>query len=120
MGNFEPGIRIVVIDDNHVRSGVIVNTYDIEKIAVVRFADGTVEKVRFENLGVIQDENVQDEKTTAPVEKSEITITPEEFKKIASEVIYENIKKIDKNAGLLSMALGFFVVELHRALFVGE
>ena len=119
MSKFKPGFRVVVIDgDTHeIRKGVIKATYEEVEIAIVKFDDGNVEKVGFDYLGIEPETKVQEEKPTEPVEKSEITITPDEFKKIASKVVMENVKKMGEDGGLLGLTFTIFVAELHRALF---
>lgn len=119
MSKFKPGLRVVVIDgDTHeVRKGVINASYENVEVAVVKFDDGNVKKVSFEYLGVEPETKAQEEKPTEPVEKAEITITPDEFKKIASKVIIENVEKMPGGGGLLGLTFTIFVAELHRALF---
>ena len=119
MSKFKPGLRVVVIDgDTHeVRKGVINASYENVEVAVVKFDDGNVKKVSFEYLGVEPETKAQEEKPTEPVEKAEITITPDEFKKIVSKVIIENVEKMPGGGGLLGLTFTIFVAELHRALF---
>lgn len=119
MSKFKPGLRVVVIDgDTHeVRKGVINASYEGVEVAIVKFDDGNVEKVSFDYLGVEPETKVQEEKPTEPVEKSEITITPDEFKKIATDVVAREVEKMEKGGGLLGITFTIFVAELHRALF---
>lgn len=122
MSKFKPGFRVVVIDGDtrEIRKGVINATYEEVEIAIVKFDDGNVEKVGFDYLGIEPETKVQEEKPTEPVEKSEITITPDEFKKIATKVVVENIKKMGEGGGVLGLTFTFFVAELHRTLFIEE
>lgn len=119
MSKFRTGLRVVVIDgDTHeIRKGVINASYEDVEIAIVKFDDGNVEKVGFDYLGIEPETKVQEEKPTEPVEKSEITITPNEFKKIASKVVMKNVKEMGEGGGLLGLTFTIFVAELHRALF---
>lgn len=119
MSKFKPGLRVVVIDgDTHeVRKGVINASYEGVEVAIVKFDDGNVEKVSFDYLGVEPETKVQEEKPTEPVEKSEITITPDEFKKIATDVVAREVEKMEKGVGLLGITFTIFVAKLHRALF---
>ena len=115
MGKFKPGVRVVVIDENHeLRKGVIKDVYPGINTAIVTFDDGNVEKVRFNYLGIDQETK---EKPTEPAEKSEITITPDEFRNIAVDVI---TKESEKGGLLLSMVGTILVSKLHIALFVDE
>ena len=119
MSKFKPGLRVCVIDadTSELRKGVIKSIcYELE-IAIVKFDDDNVEKVRFDCLGIEPETKVQEEKPTEPVEKSEITITPEEFKKIASKVVMRNVEKMPDGGGLLGLSFTIFSAELHRALF---
>ena len=119
MSKFEKGVRVVVIDADtrEIRKGVINASYEDLEIAIVKFDDGNVEKVAFNYLGIEPETKVQEEKPTEPVEKSEITITPDEFKKIASKVVMRNVEKMGEGGGLIGLSFTIFSAELHRALF---
>ena len=119
MSKFKPGLRVVVIDGDtsELRHGVINASYEDVEIAIVKFDDGNVEKVSFDCLGIVPETKVQEEKPNEPVEKSEITITPEEFKKISAKVITKEVVKMPDGGGMLGLAFSVFVAKLHRALF---
>ena len=116
------GDRVVMIENHEIRRGTILNMYvDIPTpILVVEFDDGAIEKVYPKDVAlepkaeVKEDQEVKEE--TKPVEKSEITITPEEFSKIAVDTII----KFTKDDPIVSLALTVFISELHMALFVDE
>ena len=116
------GDRVVMIENHEIRRGTILNMYvDIPTpILVVEFDDGAIEKVYPKDVAlepkaeVKEDQEVKEE--TKPVEKSEITITPEEFSKIAVDTII----KFTKDDPIVSLALTVFISELHIALFVDE
>ena len=115
MCKFKPGVRVIVIDEDHeIRRGVINAVYPDIKLAIVKFDDGNVEKVGFNYLGIESDNKAQEEKPTEPVEKSEITITPDEFKKTGTKVMSEFIKKHDP---MLGMFAGVIIAEIHKKLF---
>ena len=115
MSKFKTGMRVVVIDENNeVRKGVINTVYEDMEIAIVKFDDGNVEKVHFSYLGIEPETKAQEEKPTEPVEKSEITITPDEFKKIGTKVMTEIIKK---GGPVLGFACTIIIANLHKALF---
>lgn len=122
MIEFKPGLRVVVIDeDTHeVRKGVINASYEGVEVAIVKFDDGNVEKVGFDYLGIEPETKVQEEKPTEPVEKSEITITPGEFRKLCTRVIAEEVKEHKEIGGLLELTFTIFSAELHRALFFDD
>lgn len=115
MCKFKPGVRVIVIDEDHeIRRGVINAVYPDIKLTIVKFDDGNVEKVGFNYLGIEPDNKVQEEKPTEPVEKSEITITPAEFKKIGTKVMTEITKK---GGPVLGFACTLIIANLHKALF---
>lgn len=122
MSKFKPGVRVVVIDgDTHeIRKGEIKNSHEDLEIAIVNFDDGETEKVSFEYLGIEPETKAQEEKPTEPVEKAEITITPSEFKKIASKVIAKDVKNMGTDGGLLAIGFTIFVAQLHKALFFDD
>ena len=119
MSKFKPGVRVVVIDGDTslLRKGVVKDAHEDLGIAIVKFDDGNVEKVDFNCLGIDPEAEKQAEKQAGPIEKSEITITPEEFRKISVDLIVKESKDTNVLAGLAFTA---FVVKLHRALFVDE
>lgn len=121
MSKFNNGMRVVVIDEhNRVRKGVIVNVHDILEIAIVKFDDEHVEKVHFSCLGIEPESREEPKKASKPVEKSEITITPDEFKKIASRVVAEEAKKLGKDGIMFGLALTIVTAKIHGALFFDE
>lgn len=117
MSELKEGVRVIVFDrdTNEIKKGVIDKAYSEMEIAIVKFDDGNIEKVPYEHLHIESENDVQE--TTEPVEKSEITITPEEFQKIAVGVITEESLK----GGPLLNAIGTILVsKLHKALFRSE
>lgn len=120
MNKFKVGARVIVIGDNkEVRKGVIQSLFEEMRLSIVKFDNGDAEKVRFENMYIdpetkAQDEKAQEEKTTEPVEKSEITITPDEFKKICSEAVCKLAIKTEPEILLLGAVIA---AEIHIKLF---
>ncbi len=118
MSKFKVGVKVVTIESGKVRNGVIEKTFDNINIALVKFENGDIEKVHMSRLGIVeQEEKPVEEKPSKPVEKSEITITPDEFKKTASKVIAKSVEKMENGGGLLTLTFTLLIVELHRALF---
>ena len=116
-----PGIRVGVLENGEIRKGTIKNVYHEFNIAIVAFEDGNVEKVPLSNLGLLPEEKVQNnQEPKEPVEKSEITITPDEFRKIVSEVIAKESPKMGPTNGLLILAITVIISKIHRALFYDE
>ena len=114
MSKFDVGMRVVVIENNVVRKGVIKTLYESLEMSIVEFDDGNVEKVHFSRLGIESETNDQEEKTTESLEKSEITITPDEFREIASKACAKVGHKIGPKIILLSSII---CTEIHKALF---
>lgn len=97
MANVRPGMDVIVIgDDNQVRKGNVLETYDFANIAIVQFGD-SLEKVPFDKIGIdpfpINEEKPVEEPTEQDeskfIEKKEVTLTRQEFFKIGSEAIVE-------------------------------
>lgn len=120
MSKLKEGVRVIVFDrdTNEIKKGVIDKAYFEMEIAIVKFDDGNVEKVPYEHLHIEPENDVQE--TTEPVEKSEITITPEEFRNISSHVIEEITDKLEDKSGVIGLTMIVFASELHNALFRSE
>ena len=125
--SFSIGERVAVIEDNKIAYGAILKIFSevVPPVFVVQFEDGNVGKVEIDKIAKIpedknlnQDEKIQEERN--PVEKAEITITPEEFKRIGARVIAEEVERMGPRGGLLGLAFTVFIAELHRALFIDE
>lgn len=116
MNNFKPGARVGVLENGEIRKGTIKHAYYDYSIAIVAFEDGNVGKVHFSDLGLLPEEKAQEPKE--PVEKSEITITPEEFKNVAMKVISEVTTKA--GTPLVGIAFSIIIAKIHRALFIDE
>ena len=120
MSKFNKDMRVVVIDEhNYVRKGVIDKVFDSMDIAIVKFDDGNVEKVHFSYLGIEPETKAQEEpkKASEPIQKSEITITPDEFQKIAVDVMHDIT---EKSGPVLGFASTLIIARLHKALFFDE
>ena len=112
---FNIGDKIVTIKDGELRKGVIKKFYPMVNppIFAIEFEDGTVEKVPYNNVAPDPEAKTQ-EAENAPVEKTEITITPDVFKEITCRVIVEETK----DQKLLGLAFASLMTKIHRALFV--
>lgn len=113
---FSTGDEVVTIKDGELRKGVIKNFFPVDPpIFVIKFEDGTVEKVRYDKVAPAPKTETQEpEEKNEPVEKTEITITPDEFKEIACRVIAAETK----SHKLLGLALVPIMGKIHRALFI--
>lgn len=115
--NLKPGVRVVVIDDDHkLRRGTVKVHYDMLDVVLVKFDDGNVEKVPFKKIG-IEPEAQEDEKKE-PEEKTMITITPDEFEKITTKIVGKILFKLRRPE--LIPIVGTILGDIHYALFFGE
>ena len=117
MSKFEQGLRVVVIDKdtNQFKRGEILKTFEGVNVVIVKFDDGSIEKVPFDKLGFELGEVNQEEPTTEPVENPEITITLKEFKKKCVDIIVDNSEQLRP---LVEYSLIWFTAELQKALFL--
>lgn len=111
---FCTGDRVVTIKDGELRRGTVKTFFDEldPSIAIIEFEDGSVEKVWGEN--VAKEAKAETMAENEPVEKSEITITPDKFREIACRVVAE---KTHKHI-LVGVAFAQILGDIHRALFV--
>lgn len=109
------GDRVGVISNGEIKKGVVMSVYSDLDYAIVKFEDG-VSKVMLHNIGLLPEEKEQDPKEPKkPVEKSEITITPEEFQKIGVKVCTKLSEKFGPGFALRCSVI---LAGLHMALFI--
>lgn len=108
------GDKVGIIENGQLLKGVVKSVYPEINSAVVKFDSGDVEKVALTNLAVLPEEKNQEPKK--PVEKSEITITREDFRKIVAKEVAKASK--ETGSGIVGLAFISFGVDLERALFV--
>lgn len=118
--NFKLGDRVMTIQNSKPRYGTIrtIGGNDYETIAIVQFEtdnpnEGEIGKVKVSDL--IHAEETET-KNAEPVEKSEITITPDEFRDVGIKTIVE----LTEETPLVKIAFVTFLVNLHKALFFGK
>lgn len=119
------GDRVAIIEHGEIKQGIIKDVKFLDRpVAIVDF-DGEIRKVLVEDLGKV----VTDEETSKDhsdylgdnlEEKSEITITPEEFRKIGIKIVDEEIDKLGPGSELLGLSFAIFLAKLHKALFIYE
>lgn len=119
------GDRVAIIEHGEIKQGIIKDVKFLDRpVAIVDF-DGEIRKVLVEDLGKV----VTDEETSKDhsdhlgdnlEEKSEITITPEEFRKIGIKIVNEEIDKLGPRGKLLGLSFMIFLAKLHKALFIYE
>lgn len=111
---FSIGDKVVSIKDGELRKGVIKNFYPVNPpVFAIEFEDGTVEKVPYSNVAPEPKTETPEEKTE-PVEKPEITITPDEFREISCRVVAEETK----SHKIIGIAFTAILTKIHKALFV--
>ena len=120
--NFKLGDRVMTIQDSKPRYGTIRSIGDngYEHIAIVTFKtdnpnESELQKIKVSDL-ILVEETEAETKKSEPVEKSEITITPDEFRETGVKVI----KKLTAEKPVVGLAFTAFLAELHKALFFGE
>ena len=120
MSKLTKDCRVFVIADNHaMRKGTLKGIYEGVNTAVVDFDDNNevFEKVKLDSIGILEEETettTEKDTPSAPIEKPEITITPDEFRDKCVEVVVE----VAKNGNpIIGMALTAGFAELARALF---
>lgn len=105
--------RVSHTKDGTERHGNIksVCTDRMNPIALVKFDDGSIEKVFISELYPLSDKDSSIEIET--VEKTEIIITPEQFRTIA----INELKKLTLDGSIMDLSFTGFIIELHKALF---
>ena len=121
--SFSIGERVAVIEDNKIAYGAILKIFPevVTPVVVVQFEDGNVGKVEIDKIAKVEakdqtEESTKDQEHKEPIEKAEITITPEEFRKIAIETI---VNETEDLSPIIDFAFTRFVAKLHKALFFG-
>lgn len=109
------GDRVGVVSNGEIKNGVVMSVYSDLDYAIVKFEDGVVSKVMLHNIGLLPEEKVQDPEPKKPVEKSEITITPEEFQNIGVKI---SIKLVEKYGPGFMLMCSAILAGLHTALFI--
>ena len=118
MSKIKENMKVIVIGENNkIENGTVKTVYEKLGTAIVELDDGYIIKVRLIDLGIPETsepvEDIKEEPKREPVEKSEITITPEEFRNIGVDVI----KKQAKKNPMIVLPFTVFLAELHKALF---
>lgn len=114
--DFSTGDEVVTIKNGELRKGVIKNFFPVNPpVFVIEFEDGTVDKVLYSNVAPAPKTETQEpEEKNEPVEKSEITITPDKFKEITCRVIAAETK----NHKIVGLVFASLMSKIHKALFV--
>ena len=116
MSKFEIDQKVYVVKNGVLKPGTIHAVYDSLGYAVVRYDGGELQKVMFERIAVMPEEK-ETEKPSEPVEKSEITITPNEFMEIGARISAEIANESDGGLELMGIFARVLAM-MHIALFV--
>lgn len=99
MNKFTEGTRVIVIgDDNEIRKGSIQRAYEMVGVAVVKFEDGEVEKVKFNRLGIEKTETVKE--SEIPEDKQRATEISEEIKYISKKDFTDALMYVTSPEGM--------------------
>ena len=119
MKNLNVGDRVIVIENREIKKGAIKNTYYALGVVIVEFDDGSVAKAPVTNVAFepkaesTAESEAQEKREGKPTEKSEITITPDEFRDIAIEVL----SRETADNPLVGVVLTPILVKIGKALF---
>ncbi len=118
------GDTVAIIEHGEIKKGILKDVKALDRpVAIVDF-DGEVRKVLVEDLAKVQEdtkeetEDIQEDKE--PVEKSEITITPDQFRDITTSIICKECAKIGSAGLMLGMDIGIIMGKIHKELFIDE
>ena len=101
MKKFNIGDRVIVIADNEVKRGSIERIYEEVHTYIVRFDDGSLGKTSYKDIALepkaetTAEPEAKEKREDAPRMKSEITITPDEFREVAISVLSEYLTDDD-------------------------
>ncbi len=116
MSKIKEGMNVIFIKNSSIVKGVAETVYDSIDLAIVALDDGTRVKRNLFDLVIDEKKTEEPEKPKEPVEKSEITITTDEFRKKASTLIAK-LAHEGATEGMLVLAFTLFVYQLHEVLF---
>ena len=116
MTTFNVGDRVMTIQNSEIRKGTVKIIFEnFPDQLVVEFDDGEFKKTSIDKVALEPKSDTNDKQNAEPVEKSEITITPDEFRDVGIKVITKATKR-----PLVTIVLTAFLADLHKALFFGE
>lgn len=115
------GDRVITIENREIRRGLVKRIFDEDipyPIIIVEFDDGEIKKCFLDKIVLeseIKNAAEEEEKPiNEPIEKSEVTIAPAEFKKMVGEII----AKESENNSYLDWVFCKFASKIHKALFL--
>lgn len=111
------GDTVAIIEHGEIKKGILKDVKALDRpVAIVDF-DGEVRKVLVEDLAKVQEESEEIQEDNEPVEKSEITITPDQFHDITTSIIGEECAKMGSAGLMVGMAIGIIMGKIHTELF---
>ena len=118
------GDTVAIIEHGEIKKGILKDVKVLDPpVAIVDF-DVEIRKVLVEDLAKVQedtkDETEEIPEDKEPVEKSEITITPDQFHDITTSIIGEECAKIGSAGLMISVAIGIIMSTIHKELFIDE
>ena len=111
---YETNDRVIMVEDGVIRHGVIAQVFEGLPVVIVKFDDGEVEKVNPQRLAIEPVEKKEEPKVDETIEKNEIMLTREMFKKAVVKLAAKTATEHDP---LIGLTYTIFGVELERELF---
>ena len=112
------GDTVAIIEHGEIKKGIIKDVKVLDPpVAIVDF-DGEIRKVLVEDLAKVQEESEEIQEDNEPVEKSEITITPDQFRYITISIIGEECAKMGSAGLMVGMSIGIIMSKIHNELFI--
>ena len=114
------GDTVAIIEHGEIKKGILKDVKALDRpVAIVDF-DGEIRKVLVDDLARVQEESEEIQEDNEPVEKSEITITPDQFRDITTSIIGEECAKMGSAGLMVGMAIGIIMGKIHKELFIDE
>ena len=112
------GDTVAIIEHGEIKKGILKDEKVLDRpVAIVDF-DGEIRKVLVDDLARVQEESEEIQEDNEPVEKSEITITPDQFRDITTSIIGEECAKMGSAGLMVGMAIGIIMGKIHNELFI--
>lgn len=112
------GDTVAIIEHGEIKKGILKDVKALDRpVAIVDF-DGEIRKVLVEDLARVQEESEEIQEDNEPVEKSEITITPDQFHDITTSIIGEECAKMGPAGLMVGMTIGIIMGKIHNELFI--
>ena len=114
------GDTVAIIEHGEIKKGILKDVKALDRpVAIVDF-DGEIRKVLVDDLARVQEESEEIQDDNEPVEKSEITITPDQFRDITISIIGEECAKMGSAGLMVGMAIDIIMGKIHKELFIDE